>query len=179
MKKKKETNKCKACKKRNKKNTLYCSLKCYSVTIKNIEFRNDDLQKATANFEKKTIKNEDGCWSWKSKYKPTYGKVSFNTKVMSSHRFSYFIHKGTIPTGMLICHTCDNPPCTNPDHLFLGTHKDNCHDKMRKKRSGTRKRYIINKDILINIKKKVTSSPAFKPGLPKLFKGAIDLIYTL
>ncbi len=51
-----------------------------------------------------------------------------------AHRASYRIHKGEIPEGMLVCHTCDNKRCTNPEHLFLGTYKDNTQDMHKKKR---------------------------------------------
>lgn len=55
-----------------------------------------------------------------------------------AHRVSFVLHKGPIPQGALICHHCDNPPCVNPKHLFLGTRKDNTQDMMRKKRNRSR-----------------------------------------
>src|ERR1700690_3610599 len=52
------------------------------------------------------------------------------------HRASWVINRGKIPDGLLVCHHCDNPICTNPDHLWLGTHKQNNDDKLRKCRQA-------------------------------------------
>ena len=82
-----------------------------------------------------------GCWLWTcSVNKRGYGKL-FGVKKARvgkqsemAHRVSYQIYKGEIPEGLLVCHTCDNPCCVNPEHLFVGTHKDNYDDMRRKNR---------------------------------------------
>lgn len=84
------------------------------------------------------IKGKDECWNWKGSKNPQgYGQVWSNSKKkqIKAHRLAYEIYNQTsIPKGMLICHKCDNPPCCNPYHLFLGTSADNINDAYRKGR---------------------------------------------
>lgn len=68
--------------------------------------------------------------------KAGYGRVTIKGKRMYAHRVAYEQHKGQIPEGMMVCHTCDNPICINPDHLFLGTQKDNMSDAKSKGRNS-------------------------------------------
>ena len=84
-------------------------------------------------FEK--IQKTDSCWFWLGYIdKNGYGRLSYDYHHIRMNRYSYEIHKGEVPQGMLVCHTCDNPRCVNPDHLFLGTHKDNVQDMINKNR---------------------------------------------
>lgn len=76
-----------------------------------------------------------GCIIWNGyKNKGGYGISSYMGKVMSTHRISWTAHFGKIPEGLLVCHKCDVRNCINPDHLFLGTHKDNMDDCVSKGR---------------------------------------------
>lgn len=89
-------------------------------------------------FMSKVSKDPCGCWIWKaSKNKDGYGQFSVKNKVLSAHRFSYEIHKGPVSKGLSVCHSCDNPSCVNPDHLWIGTHKDNMKDCWQKNRGKT------------------------------------------
>jgi len=78
-----------------------------------------------------------GCHIWDSHLGiGGYGQVWFKRKIHRVHRLMYEFKKGPIPEGMVICHTCDTPSCVNPDHLFLGTQKDNIQDCINKGRNG-------------------------------------------
>lgn len=76
------------------------------------------------------------CWEFKgARTSAGYGQVWKYPKVIYSHRVAWELIYGEIPKGMSICHHCDNPPCCNPKHLFLGTHADNMHDAKTKGRN--------------------------------------------
>jgi hypothetical protein len=94
--------------------------------------------KYTIRFFNKVKKLKNGCWEWqgaKGKGNQSYGQFRFNGKKVLTHRLSWELHNGKIPEGMCVCHTCDNPSCVNPNHLFLGTRKDNTLDMINKGRS--------------------------------------------
>lgn len=83
-------------------------------------------------------KSSDGCWSWLgTKDKDGYGVITVKGVQKPAHRVIYELEVGDLVDGVCVCHFCDNPSCVRPDHLFLGTHKDNAVDKVRKGRHVT------------------------------------------
>lgn len=83
----------------------------------------------------KTKITSSGCWEWTGYTNPDgYGWTSFNGTTLSTHRLSWKFHNGDIPKDLKVLHKCDNRPCINPDHLFLGTQADNVRDMDKKKR---------------------------------------------
>lgn len=87
------------------------------------------------------IKDPGGCWVWQgSRGNYGYGQVIFNGRLHRTHRVAWELTHGLIPPGVEVCHACDNPPCINPAHLFLGTHQANMADMSRKGRSPAGKK---------------------------------------
>lgn len=85
----------------------------------------------------KVIRVKNGCWKWTArKHRQGYGvyKDGHKGKSYYAHRISWTLLVGPIPTGVKVLHKCDNTECSNPDHLFLGTQKDNMQDAERKGR---------------------------------------------
>jgi hypothetical protein len=92
-------------------------------------------------FWAKVEKMPDGCWVWQAARSVSgYGLLAPSGGVRGdrrAHRVSWELHNGPIPAGLWVLHSCDNPPCVNPDHLFLGTRSDNMRDCASKGRLNT------------------------------------------
>lgn len=83
-----------------------------------------------------SVAKTDTCWEWQKYCNPNgYGITSFATKLYAAHRVAYFLTTGIDPGELFCCHTCDNPKCCNPSHIFLGTQKDNMRDMATKGRN--------------------------------------------
>ncbi len=111
---------------------------CFAKEV-NSKPKNFPIERTIKKFWDKIEKTES-CWLWKgSKDGCGYGNFIFHGKCTHANRVSWKLFRGEIPKGLYVCHTCDNPSCVNPDHLFLGTQKQNMIDCSKKGRMGNRK----------------------------------------
>lgn len=145
----KDLNKFNVDKKQNKRVNI-CR-KCYQLksfpqkdrfTWKNATYE-QKIERLKKYFERHVIKQE-GCWSWNGKIPGGgYPMMIYDYVQTNAHRISYLIHKGEIPEKIWVLHSCDNKICTNPNHLFLGTPKDNTLDKIKKGRDNSKRKLTI------------------------------------
>lgn len=120
-----------------------CSMECYAKSMVGVPGNTilDDLtelellERLKNNYEKYVIKNKEGCWGWSGSLAKKYPSILYKRKSMSIHRVSWLLHKGEDPGELFVLHHCDNPPCSAPTHLFLGTARDNVIDMHKKGRA--------------------------------------------
>ena len=108
--------------------------------IKKVDTMNISENLKARFWAKVSMRQDSDCWRWNaSKTAKGYGQINTGDELstQAAHRVSYMIHYGAIPDGLFVCHTCDNPECTNPDHLFLGTAQENTDDMMAKGREAS------------------------------------------
>lgn len=140
--------KCRNCKKEfeaynyTKGRKKYCSKKCMEI------YRHTSVKDMIL---ERIEKVDNGCWLWKGSVGSNgYGKINNKGQHLSAHRASYTVFKGAIPKGKHVCHSCDIRTCVNPDHLWIGTQRDNIQDMIEKGRKAPQKGKNIkwSKDIV-------------------------------
>lgn len=124
------------------------------------------------------IGHDKDCWNWtgalkdKSKKNNQYGSFRVSrTKSEGAHRVAFILTNGPIPTGLFVCHSCDNPKCCNPSHLWLGTNGENMKDAFDKNRktvpNNTGERHGLSKLTVIEVRQ-IKNEPRKHGYIPML-----------
>jgi hypothetical protein len=118
-------------------------------------------------FDESYIKLPNGCWEWQRGKHKRYGRY----RGRYAHRVSWERAHGSLPADLFVCHKCDNPPCVNPDHLFLGTARDNTDDMVAK---GRVNRKLSSKEVV-----EIRASGADVPALAAKYGVGCEQIYRI
>jgi len=136
------------------------------------DFESEEYIKESIERFYKSIKiNDSGCWVWIGCTNEKYGLLRFKNKNIGAHRFSFEYIKKQKIGSLNVCHTCDYPLCVNPEHLFLGTHKDNMKDAKAKKRHAYGEKHYQQKLKLKDVEeiRKLVKSGLSQSQIAELF----------
>ncbi len=155
----------------------YCSVACSQKASNGKKISEDKkIRNILVSFEKRAIKKE-GCWGWNG-YIAKTGYSILSSRYLNesrAHRISYILHKGKIPKGLFVLHSCHNRACTNPDHLRIGTNKENMRDKYVAKRQH----FNVAKKKIDAIKIMIQSNKFSDEEISKIFKVRLTCIFAI
>lgn len=130
--------------------------------------------------------DSDSCWEWQAGKTPRgYGRTSVKGhRSLQAHRVAWEVTYGKVPNGLEVCHKCDNPPCCNPNHLFVGTHAENMRDAVNKRRfprrPGSRSgRAKLNDEIVNDIRQRYVKGNISQRALAREYGVTQRLIWNI
>lgn len=147
----------------------FCSVPCL---VKGRRNGRTKRRLADRYWEKVIRRGDDECWGWSGFKHVGYGRLRTDTGAVGAHRVSFEIHFGQIPDGLFVCHRCDNPECSNPRHLFLGTSGDNnrdCTAKGRRARGERQRSAKLTEDDVRSIRNQWHQGGVTQRQLAKMF----------
>lgn len=120
-----------------------------------MEVENEELTQEDINrfWSRINIRGPDECWEWTAGLSNGYGEITYHKKKFRCHRLSYAINIGPIPKGKLVLHKCDNKPCCNPNHLYVGSYGDNILDVIKRQSPKLGKPSMFNLTEVLTMKK--------------------------
>ena len=136
--------------------------------IKKPDFAHTYIKSFAAKVDKR---GSDECWEWQAGKGGSlgYGKIKIKGKTYLAHRVSWELFFGPIPKGMMVLHKCNNPPCVNPYHLYLGDQSDNMQDRSRAGHMGGRPEPKLYKDEVLVIRSLLQAGKLSQEAIAKMF----------
>lgn len=123
-----------------------------------------------------TLQGANDCWVWRNAKNPLiHVTISQNKKHLSAHRVAYELSKGEIPKGQFVCHSCDNPICCNPRHLWTGSHQDNMTDMSVKGRAG--RKPVVTLDQYLSVRDQINNPNVIMADIAENLGVAISSVY--